>query len=57
MLLDRVLGRSNGAGAGRRGKVAAGSGHAIGAPPDPGAKLTSEQLEGYLWAAADQPPQ
>jgi type I restriction enzyme M protein len=52
-LLDRVLGRSNGAGAGNGGSVAAPSGLATGAPPDPAAKLTREQLEGYLWAAAD----
>ena len=52
-LLDRVLGRSNGAAAVSRDKVAPGTGNASAAPPDPGAKLTREQLEGYLWAAAD----
>ena len=33
--------------------MAPGTGSASAAPPDPGAKLTREQLEGYLWAAAD----
>jgi type I restriction enzyme M protein len=52
-LRDRVLGRSNGSGAERRDKVPASGGHANGAAADTGAKLTREQLEGYLWAAAD----
>jgi len=52
-LLDRVLGRSNGAAAGSRDPVVSGNGNANGAPPDPAAKLTREQLEGYLWSAAD----
>ena len=33
--------------------VTAAAGNANGAPPELGAKLTREQLEGYLWAAAD----
>jgi type I restriction enzyme M protein len=52
-LLDRVLGRSNGVGAVSRATVATGSGRADGVPTRPAAKLTREQLEGYLWAAAD----
>jgi type I restriction enzyme M protein len=42
ILLDRVLGRSNGAGAGTVDEASAGKGHANGALPDAGAKLTRE---------------
>lgn len=52
-LLDRVLGRSNGTRSGSRDKVVLRSATANGTPPDPSAKLTREQLEGHLWAAAD----
>ena len=52
MLLDRVLGQSNGAATVSRDEVAPGIGASV-APPDPAAKLTRQQLEGYLWAAAD----
>jgi type I restriction enzyme M protein len=52
-LLDRLLGRSNSAAAVNHDKMAAGSDHANVALPDLGAKLTRDQLEGYLWAAAD----
>jgi type I restriction enzyme M protein len=50
-LLNRVLGRPDSPGAGSPG--ADGGGDATVAPPDLRAKLTREQLEGYLWAAAD----
>jgi type I restriction enzyme M protein len=52
-LLDRLLGGSNSAAAVSRDQVVAANGQANVVPPDPGAKLTREQLEGYLWAAAD----
>src|SRR3954470_9639590 len=43
-LLDRVLGRPNGAGTEIRDNVAVGSATATGAPLDQGTKLTREQL-------------
>src|SRR5687767_13830385 len=48
-LLDRVLGRSNSTDAGGHDKVAGANGQVTVAPPDPTAKLSREQLEGYLW--------
>jgi type I restriction enzyme M protein len=54
VLVDRVLGCSNGAAdSGNRDNMPSRAASAIAAPPDQAAKLTREQLEGYLWAAAD----
>lgn len=52
-LVDRILGRSDGADVGTGGKEVAVPGPTIALPPEPDAKLTRQQLEGYLWAAAD----
>jgi type I restriction enzyme M protein len=48
-LLDRLLGPSHGVGGG--GRETMGVQNSV--PPDTSRKLTREQLEGYLWAAAD----
>jgi type I restriction enzyme M protein len=62
-LIDRILGTANAAGASGNDKAASGSrkssgqgasgGAEILRSPDPNAKLTRQQLENYLWAAAD----